>query len=382
MNNKEIQKQKNNQFNGNRYSKQNNYNNCKVVNAYNFVSLGDPKNIKRGKVTTGEFSGKLICTLKNLTPIFTSGDSKIRSSKGKNGKSINHNCEYFLCDNNNYIIAGSSLKGAIRNVIEVVTTSCIKNVVEKGVPLEFSPCSKEDELCFACRLFGSTGDTKNTSSTTALRGRVYFSDATIDKKKADIVANLVTIKSLYTPSPKCKKLYYLKNNIRGRKFYWHHANKIGKDLTTYENTIEDKKFTSSNSSIQFLKPLNTFNFEVHFDKLTEEELGVLIYSLQLEDGLAHKFGKAKSFGLGSCQIKIEKLYLETKDKYKSFTKCYENTPVDKFLNSCIEKYITDDRKEIKELKAILNTKNSIDFSKKFFPIIGDKFNSLPQILDY
>ena len=115
-----------------------------------------------------------------------------------------------------------------------------------------------------------------------------------------------------------------------------------------------------NASLKFLKPDNKFEFEVSFKNLTDEELGVLIYSLELEDNLLHKFGKAKAFGFGSSKITIEKFLLDSKDKYRSFTKTYDEGNKEKYLKIAKDKYLDENRKEIRELKAILNIVNDLD----------------------
>lgn len=358
--------------------------NKNIVNAYNFVSLGDPQNIERSKCKPGNLTGKIICTLKNLTPLFTGGE-KIENT----GKNSQHTKILFLCDSQNYIISASTLKGTIRNIIEVITTSCIKNVEEKGVPEEFKPCTVQDKLCFACRLFGSTGDNeqKNTDekgikNSATLGGRVFFTDATLKKSEAKIIDSPVTMANLSSPSTNKKKYYYQQNGntIRGRKFYWHHEDKIelGKEIK-----FKKVRETKSNSSLQYLKSDNIFTFEIGFKNLTDIELGVLIYSLQLEEGLAHKIGMGKPLGLGTCEIKIEKLLIESGDKYKSFTKSYKNGDISFYKDICIKRYMDDKRKEIKELKMILSKENPIDFSERSYPQSGDlKKKTLPSILDY
>lgn len=369
--------------------------NKNIVNAYNFVSLGNPENIKRGRCKPGNLTGKIVCTLKNLTPLFTGG--KQIKNTGENDK---HTKILFLCDSQNYIISASSLKGTIRNIIEVITTSCIKNVKEDGVPEPFKPCTVQDKLCFACRLFGSTGDNKkedtegngfknNQSKTTeeitngaALEGRVFFTDGVLKKSEAKIISTPVTIDSLSSPSTDKKKYYYQtdSNSIRGRKFYWHHEDKIKAGRNIKFKYVKERNI---NSSIQYLKPDNNFTFEIGFKNLTDLELGVLIYSIELEKGMAHKMGMGKPLGLGTCEIKIEKLLLDSGDKYKSFTSPYKNGDTGFYKDMCIKTYMDDRRKEIRELKMILNKENPIDFSKRSYPQNGDlKNKNLPTILDY
>ena len=68
-------------------------------------------------------------------------------------------------------------------------------------------------------------------------------------------------------------------------------------------------------------PGTRFHFVVNFWNLTDEELEKLIWSLKLNDNCAHKLGKGKALGLGSCKITIDAqnshLY-NWKDRYATF----------------------------------------------------------------
>ena len=585
--------------------KNNNKNNSKNTPfsyPYNFVSLGEIEEIKREKRVKGEHSGKIKCSLKNLTPIFIGNKTDEKEEKTLTLK---------VEGNEKYVIPASTLKGELRNIIEVLTTSCIKNVEEerldyrgsaggrknvfgiikkfptanddgiiieadkvkvnrkkvlsnykpgfypikvannllvkdyikraklkpnykkgeddpnainstnefnkvqqggtlnatlwvssfipnkkyekllipnekhysftksdyedllylikqrkeaeekkppknrenfyidelkegdtiifevngKGkienfsfseiprlrykmspldlVPEEFHPCTTEN-LCFACRMFGTIGDhsknekgEKKQEKTVAMRSKVFISDALSINPINKTMEEKLILKSLGEPHPSLTR-FYLENNgtydknfkIRGRKFYWHHTEKIkaGKGYKNYLKTISDSTSTSTNSTIWFLRPDQNFEFEVSFKDLTDEELGILIYSLELEKDLLHKFGKAKAFGLGSCEIKITDCLLESSEKYSSFVKVYEKMDKEKYLKIAKDKYKldTDERKEIKELKAILKSTNNLDFKESPYPedegnlkgcntvnwFMNHKGCVLPTILDY
>lgn len=521
---------------------------------YNFVSFGDEKLIDRKSYSEskGTNNGKLVCTLINKTPLFING----KTTKTEDG----HPLESFLIEDGKYIIPSSSLKGEVRNIIEVLTNSCIKNVeedrlekrlragekknlkfgiikrlpsktedgiieeavkikvskraltenegfhqikvnqrilnylskpienkktlesvcsggkeeailwvsspifskkyekiivaksftgsgrktyklgyedyedlkylinqraereenktfylkkdnyLESGdvvifsadekndnaidlafseiprlrykyspldlVPEAFKPCKNIRNLCFACRLFGSTGDQKETEDKDiSCAGKVYFTDAKIEEKNAQIVLKPVLLKSLGEPHPSLTRFYLAegtydkKTTIRGRKFYWHHKDKIkaGKNYSSYLDSIADKCERKYNASLQFMKPENTFKFEVLFKNLTDEELGVLIYSLELEEKMLHKLGKAKAFGFGSCKINIEKFLLEHDNKYKSFSEIYKKGDKTKYLDIVKKKYILNSRTEIEELKYILSLENDLDFRESPYP---------------
>lgn len=538
---------------------------------YNFVSLGSSEVIEKERNKKYEksqrYSGKLECTLTNLTPIFTSGNKKEDSEvKG-------HLKEEFLYEDGKYVIPASTLKGELRNIIEVITTSCIKNVGDerlekreaassdsifglikrkptnetsgliieadrikinrdnvlaklkefsfqdkKGkinlkegfykikvnskirnyvfkdknspkiddlktyneccngnedavlwissniygkkyekillpkkngktfqfskldyedlnylinqrnereekagnnkfylkeieenepvifreengkinltfseiprlrfklspydlIPESFRACSNKDRLCFACRLFGTTGNDNVKDTETkinALAGRVFFSDLLSDNIEEKDFFNIV-LKPLGEPHPSLATFYLKKGSyddrtatIRGRKFYWHHKEKIsaGENYKIYEKSIISERKEKFNSTISALKPGNKFNFEISFKNLTDEELGVLIYALELEDNLLHKVGKAKALGFGSSKIVIEKFFLNSEKKYSNFLSPYIEGDKQKFLSIVREKYLNSDRKEIRELKIILKNTNNLDFSKSPFP---------------
>lgn len=281
------------------------------------------------------------------------------------------------------------------------------------IPEDFHPCTSEN-LCFACRMFGTIGDhTENKSGEkkeekiTSMSSKIFISDAlSINNKSKELEKKLI-LKSLGEPHPSLTR-FYLENNgtydknfkIRGRKFYWHHQDKIeaGKNYSNYLKTISDPAPSTTNSTIWFLEPEQNFEFEVTFKDLTDEELGILIYSLELEQDLLHKFGKAKAFGLGSCEIKITDCLLESSEKYSSFIKAYEKIDKEKYLKIAKDKYKLDttERKEIKELKVILKSTNNLDFKKSSYPeetgrlpgantvnwFMNHKGCVLPTILDY
>lgn len=259
------------------------------------------------------------------------------------------------------------------------------------VPKEFHQSDSLENLSFSEKLFGTTGNNeeikkkKQEKKMTSLIGRIYFTDAKLNEEKAKFVAEKpITLKPFGEPHPTLLG-FYLKENgtydlqgsqIRGRKFYWHHNDKIEENFETFADSIKMNSKEKYNSSLQLLDFGNEFEFEVHFNNLNDDELGVLIYSLELEDDLLHKIGKGKSLGLGSCKIEIKEALLENKNKYKSFKKSKifdENLDKNKYVGSAKKLgYIDESKNNIKELKIILKKTNKLDFSKSPFPEEKDK----------
>lgn len=343
---------------------------------FNFVSLGDENEIEesRGPIKKGDYSGKIVCTLTNLTPISIGSEKSTEFIKFKD----------------KYVIPASSLKGEIRNIVEILTTSCIKNVKEKHlykrIPENFKPCKNTEHLCFACRLFGSTGNDMEEISITqkSYKGRVFFSDAAIDKN-----VNTLTLSFLLggprveEREPAMKRFYTTSSGkIRGRKFFWHQKKLFNKNNLINDFPQSSRKVMSTVSCIDIN---HEFKFEVHFEKLTAEELGTLVYALELEEGLLHKFGRAKAYGFGSCKIKIEKILLDNDDKYRNFISSNNNQL--SFLEDVKKKYINSTKNHINELKVILGQVNKVHLGyPKPFPdrntLNKFKGKTLPKILEY
>ena len=282
------------------------------------------------------------------------------------------------------------------------------------IPEEFKPCTNVDELCFACRLFGTIGDNskkdknegakKNSLSITS---RVFITDVlSLEERDKSKEKELDRLKSLGEPHPTLLRFYLkygdynekydkgkkVKYEIRGRKFYWHHTNKInaGKNWEKYRNSIETKEDNKTNSKIYFLEPLQKFEFEINFRDLTEEELGILLYSIEVEEGKSlHKIGKAKAYGFGSCEIKIDKCLIETENKYVSFDKNNSFKEYSKeeytteFIKKAKDKYSldSDEREEIIELKYILNRNNILNFSNDKSPFPEIKNSTLKWFVE-
>lgn len=338
---------------------------------FNFVSLGDK--VEKEERKLGKNSGKIECSLINYTPIFTGGE------KSKSGK---HTTEQFLEDKDNYIISASTLKGEIRNIIETITHSCIRCKNEEIVPEEFKPCDNLKRLCFACRLFGTTVEKADENGNSAYSGRVYFSDAKLPKTK--VGTSLTPLKPTMTPNEKLKKYYLDKSGrMRGRKFYWHHENLLSNKNNKLPYKREGFKPKDSVTIVQLIKSLKTFSFKVEFKKLTDIELGMLIYALELEKDLLHKIGRGKALGLGSCKISIDsfELFEENRYNFSSFTpnRKVENKNI--YLEKIKNRYL-ENNSQVKQLRVILNEKNNLDFSEGAYIKRESNKGNMPEILSY
>ena len=161
---------------------------------------------------------------------------------------------------------------------------------------ERKPCTSRNNLCPACRIFGVTG--KNEEK--GIASRVRFSDINIEFKK-------YSLSPLRSPHPSYLPFYAITSDynqgydaegsdIRGRKFYWHHASE-NTDINNADTTIEGIK-----SGI--------FSFSVYYEDLTETQLKHVLWLLCLgeneEDGkYCFKIGHGKPLGYGSVKIIVD-----------------------------------------------------------------------------
>ena len=155
-------------------------------------------------------------------------------------------------------------------------------------------------LCPACHLFG----------TAHYKGRVGFGTAWLkndnpawyktDNDNPDR-GGALTLPLLERPRPTWS-MPDKDAKIPGRKFYIHHPWSVDK--------IKEIVINENNRTIQPVGKDNVFEFDVRFDNLRKWELGLLVYALELEDNFSHKLGMGKALGLGSVQIKTEKVLLK------------------------------------------------------------------------
>jgi len=220
-----------------------------------------------------------------------------------------------------------------------------EKAVHQELESQFHPAEDANSLCPTSRIFGFVRDKKiskkkDNEGKAAYAGRVYFSDAKFDliKGKVKYDDNLV-LEILSSPKPTTREFYLTnKDNpsdvwilrpngqkqehkgyneddmtLRGRKFYWHQE-----DKGQYRRKNNEE--TSQNSTLKMiLAKDNEFVFTVRFENLEEHELGLLLWSLALEEKMAHKIGMGKPLGLGSVEITIDSLQVIVREtRYQKF----------------------------------------------------------------
>jgi CRISPR/Cas system CSM-associated protein Csm3 (group 7 of RAMP superfamily) len=195
----------------------------------------------------------------------------------------------FYCRNGQICVPGTSLKGAIRAIVEAISNSCVsqRHRRENVRSSHHQPCRFRDErspLCPACRLFGTTG----------YRGRVHFTDFL---PQGEIKPEIVKIGELWEP-----KRY----DPARRRFYER------KSFQPLENHAPQQGFRF----VEAVRKGAEFRGALLFENLSEAELGLLLHALgwQLEGErpqFAPKLGGAKPRCFGSVEFRPVRLRLRS-----------------------------------------------------------------------
>ncbi len=227
-------------------------------------------------------------------------------------------------------------------------------------------------LDFAGEIFG------NTSSHA---GRVFFEDAVLQQDCSQQQMAVKTPHILSTPKPTTfqhylvqtsedtRKLQHYNSNsaIRGHKMYWHKSG----ERWEQEDQQEIDNHPSQYTKIRPVKAGSQFSGRIRFENLSSEELGALLFVLDLPEGCAHKLGMGKPLGLGSIKITASLRQADRLARYQDLFMQWDRTPYpeaqDKIqeYQSTFNQYILDhipgkqaeslwELDRMQELRAMLN----------------------------
>ncbi|GBD36203.1 hypothetical protein HRbin36_01324 [bacterium HR36] len=149
-------------------------------------------------------------------------------------------------------IPGTSLKGAIRAFVELLSNSCVSQAGrQEFVPMSHKQCPESaGEICVACSLFGRTG----------WRGRIHFADAT---PAAEVRTQIVKINELWAP-----------RRTQGRKFY------SGNQYKPLSNLQPER----NHRFVEAVTKGGRFNTAIFFENVRAEELGLVCCALGWDVG--------------------------------------------------------------------------------------------------
>jgi len=354
-----------------------------------FFELSEPECFEFGKEVVEEYQAILRKHLDNaLSRGLNLGMSSDRLSVG--------DLIYFEVDPDN--------AGHVRRIVRVeMPRMRYRKSVGDLLPPEFSACDDIDRLCPACRLFGTVAkEAEAEAEHKALAGRVSFSDAIYISESQKPSLNSRFLRILSSPKPTSCNFYLIdpenpsrirnydgvavtgprgqlaENNrgnvsLRGRKFYWHQEHDPSLErYTVSEEQLREAGQIQMASKVELLLPEAVFQFTVDFRNLKEEELGLLLWSLELEEGMGespmrHKLGMGKPLGLGSVSIEVASIEVWDSNRFLSFEqpaaeytdKCCKACYINKFKESLAASAGArsfDDLDQVKDLKAIMSLK--------------------------
>ncbi|MDZ4785538.1 MAG: TIGR03986 family CRISPR-associated RAMP protein, partial [bacterium] len=176
----------------------------------------------------------------------------------------------------------------------------------------------------------------NGDKETILSGKIFFEDAIASHISG---TEFGALKILSSPKPTSFQLYLEqqpnKDNLhnwssddhkaRGHKLYWHKKSdwrnqdpdivvsaSTQRELITRALELKNTQFTVG----EVLKENSSFKGRVRFENLTLEELGAILFVLDLPEGCCHKLGMGKSLGLGSVKITPKLTLVSRKARYE------------------------------------------------------------------
>jgi len=303
-----------------------------VVPLKSDVKATTPPIAREGYISHRSFGGNCgILTLeaKTLTPLTIKESGEPSFTSEIDGESV-YGWDFFSMSPPNkdargqdkkYAIPAKTLKGTIRHIYSIASDSSV-----------MSP--NIQSLNDADSLFGWVGHGPNQ----ALMGRISFNFAYFDNPSTAWFK---------VPYPYGKWIYNQewretnsKENIKPVKVknwrIFSHA-PVAPCVEQSDTFSPDTFQASYNKGIL---PGNTCKFSIRFWNLEDEELQRLIWSLVLEDGLAHKCGKNRYLGLGALNMQLlpDSYLIRWDDRYSS-DNWKDPIDVSKWMNtSCIKNY--------------------------------------------
>jgi len=194
----------------------------------------------------------------------------------------------------------------------------------RSSPQDFVPEALRDPNMtdLAEAMFGYVEPDENAERPVARAGRVFFSEATLERGQDDIWLSEepITPRILASPKPTTFQHYLVQTEpddrrrlshyaspapeetvIRGHKLYWHKGDARREDFE------EDKPVQPDDTQHTSIEPVKSgvrFRFGVHFENLGPVELGALLWLLEMaaDDGYRLKLGMGKPFGLGAVRV--------------------------------------------------------------------------------
>jgi len=294
-----------------------------IWNPYRMVPVQDEQPGRRNPLTHELFqgmSGEVEAKLTTLTPLL------IGVQEGSHKRHIYSNLLP--------IIPGSSLKGMLRSLAELVGNGC--DVTNSSDP-KHHKCEASDKLCISCRMFGMQHK-KNS-----FMGKVFCGEG---KWHGEGQPKILQQQRVLLANPKARHTAFYTTSKNVRKIY--HHNPACKDGPQLDHNQQRENM------VAYLHPIaadETFIFRVDFSNLEEDEFALLLYCLTLEKNITlmangrehtgdlyHKLGMGKPIGMGSVKIDITKLTIQAQESIFRY-RTWEGTDPKVYIGEALHKEI-------------------------------------------
>jgi len=292
----------------------------RVRHPYNFVPLAETL-VRQAPGSHERFeaerhSGKLVCQLETLAPL----SIKTHFEALKDARPASEEPW----------IPGSSLKGMVRNVLEMLGLGCGRYFEARGSRLPpdlgaLRPCL-EGDACLVCGLFGYTGEKARSGPEEEQEEKAHGWAGKLRFRDAHLLSPMpggawkepeAGMGQLMSHGPRHTAFYYPERltNPRSRKpagwkLYLHSRHCVWPGGRT--------------NCRAWAREGCKFRVAVDYDSLTDEEMAALRFGLTLSHrceahrfdvSLCHKLGYGKPLGMGSCRVTLEEVQPESWGRY-------------------------------------------------------------------
>ncbi len=226
------------------------------------------------------------------------------------------------------------------------------------------------------------------------KSRISFSDAVLKNNKRPLAIESVI---LAEPRP-TSYLDYLtqgkqvatynseKFELRGVKQYWLHKNTIAGNV--------DPKQARVASKLEPLPAGSMFEGKIRFKNLSKDELGLLLWSVQLNKNSWMNVGKAKAYGYGAISVKIKSAKKFNQEKAYAFGGGLELNPFDnidipstiafykKTINQFLKNQSIDELRSVKEFFAMKDSSKIPENKKTSYTplkLYASRRSGVPQV---
>ncbi len=199
-------------------------------------------------------------------------------------------------------------------------------------PRDFIPPKLRDDQTtdLADAIFGFVRDSKQQQDAQTRAGRIFVGDATLhhpQQRDVWLRDEPITPRILATPKPTTFQHYLVQPEdnratlrhyaskvgdedgtlIRGHKLYWHQGDVTAANIEDADFLAKPEGERNKDTQHTRITPVRSgvvFSFTIHFENLTDVELGVLLWVLNVaaNDRYRLKLGMGKPLGMGAVKI--------------------------------------------------------------------------------